>query len=127
MTAIQELIRQLKGAIQLIDEHGVLNDYAQCRKEVYESVLDNAVSLAAPKNNQGEGNCKCDNEIKTGQTSAMCCNICGLPDDENWKAPSPLPGTTVQGYSEAKPCEHNWVSSVAYKGAKICSKCSLIK
>jgi len=24
-------------------------------------------------------------------------------------------------------CEHNWVSSVAYKGARICSKCSLIK
>lgn len=71
-----------------------------------------AKEYAASQNNQGEGNCKCDNEIKTGQTSAMCCNICGLPDDENWKVPSPLPGTTVQGYSEASlstPQDEGWV------------------
>lgn len=24
-------------------------------------------------------------------------------------------------------CDHNWISSVAYKGAKICSKCSELK
>lgn len=24
-------------------------------------------------------------------------------------------------------CTHNWISSVAYKGARICSKCNLIK
>lgn len=29
--------------------------------------------------------CKCDPEIKTGQTSVMCCNICGLPDEEFWQ------------------------------------------
>lgn len=28
--------------------------------------------------------CQCDNEIKTGQTSVMCCNICGLPDEKFW-------------------------------------------
>lgn len=44
-TAMQEIIRQLNGAIQIIDEHGKLNDYAQCRKEVYESLLDIATSL----------------------------------------------------------------------------------
>ena len=29
-------------------------------------------------------NCQCPQEIKTGQTSAMCCNICGKPDDPMW-------------------------------------------
>ena len=29
-------------------------------------------------------NCQCPQEIKTGQTSAMCCNICGKPDDPAW-------------------------------------------
>ena len=28
--------------------------------------------------------CQCDNEIKTGQTSVMCCNICGKPDEDFW-------------------------------------------
>ncbi len=28
--------------------------------------------------------CECDNEIKTGQTSVMCCNICGKPDEYFW-------------------------------------------
>lgn len=27
---------------------------------------------------------QCDNEIKTGQTSVMCCNICGKPDEDFW-------------------------------------------
>lgn len=27
-------------------------------------------------------NCECNNEIKTGQTSVMCCNICGKPDEK---------------------------------------------
>lgn len=38
--AMQKLILQIKGCIQLIDEHGNLNDYAQSRKEVYQSILD---------------------------------------------------------------------------------------
>jgi hypothetical protein len=29
--------------------------------------------------------CTCDNEIKTGQTSVMCCNICGKPDEDFWR------------------------------------------
>ena len=44
-TAMQELVRQINGAIQIIDEHGKLNDYTQCRKEVYQSVLDVATEL----------------------------------------------------------------------------------
>ena len=28
--------------------------------------------------------CTCKNEIKTGQTSVMCCNICGKPDEKFW-------------------------------------------
>lgn len=28
--------------------------------------------------------CECHNEIKTGQTSVMCCNICGKPDETFW-------------------------------------------
>ena len=28
--------------------------------------------------------CNCDNEIKTGQTSVMCCNVCGKPDEAFW-------------------------------------------
>ena len=29
--------------------------------------------------------CNCKDEIKTGQTSVMCCNVCGLPDEEFWQ------------------------------------------
>ena len=28
--------------------------------------------------------CQCNNELKTGQTSVMCCNICGKPDEKFW-------------------------------------------
>ena len=28
--------------------------------------------------------CHCDNETKTGQTSVMCCNTCGKPDESFW-------------------------------------------
>ena len=28
--------------------------------------------------------CQCKEEAKTGQTSVMCCNICGLPDEDFW-------------------------------------------
>jgi len=31
--------------------------------------------------------CNCKDEIKTGQTSVMCCNVCGLPDEEFWQPP----------------------------------------
>ncbi len=33
----------------------------------------------------------------------------------------------LQPQQEAEPCKHNWVSSVAYKGARICTKCSTLK
>lgn len=51
-TAMQQLIRQLNGSIQLIDEHGVLNDYAQCRKEVYEVIRDIATKLLETEKQQ---------------------------------------------------------------------------
>jgi hypothetical protein len=28
--------------------------------------------------------CNCKEEEKTGTTSVMCCNICGMPDDPDW-------------------------------------------
>ena len=28
--------------------------------------------------------CHCDNKTKTGQTSVMCCNMCGKPDESFW-------------------------------------------
>lgn len=51
-TAMQQLLRQLNGSIQLIDEHGVLNDYAQCRKEVYEVIRDIATPLLETERQQ---------------------------------------------------------------------------
>lgn len=51
-TAMQELVRQINGAIQIIDEHGKLNDYAQCRKEVYQSVLNVATELLTKEREQ---------------------------------------------------------------------------
>ena len=33
--------------------------------------------------------CHCSNDEKHGQTSVMCCNHCGLPDEEFWKRPEP--------------------------------------
>lgn len=50
-TALQELITQIKGAISIIDRHGVLNDYAHQRKDVYVSILDVATELL-PKERQ---------------------------------------------------------------------------
>ena len=29
--------------------------------------------------------CQCDSHLKPGQTSVMCCNICGAPDEAFWK------------------------------------------
>jgi hypothetical protein len=28
--------------------------------------------------------CNCKEEEKTGTTTVMCCNICGMPDDPSW-------------------------------------------
>jgi hypothetical protein len=28
--------------------------------------------------------CNCNEEEKTGTTTVMCCNICGMPDDPAW-------------------------------------------
>jgi hypothetical protein len=28
--------------------------------------------------------CNCKEEEKTGTTTVMCCNICGMPDDPAW-------------------------------------------
>lgn len=32
-----------------------------------------------------DGTCHCSSEVKIGQTSVMCCNICGLPDESFWE------------------------------------------
>lgn len=32
--------------------------------------------------------CICHESEKHGQTSVMCCNKCGLPDEDFWKPPS---------------------------------------
>lgn len=45
MTAMQELIGQLNGAMGIINRSGKLNEYAQNRKGVYVSVLDVAKKL----------------------------------------------------------------------------------
>lgn len=29
--------------------------------------------------------CECNSEYKTGQTSVMCCNVCGKPDEDFWR------------------------------------------
>lgn len=32
--------------------------------------------------------CTCHESEKTGQTSVMCCNKCGLPDEDFWQPPT---------------------------------------
>jgi hypothetical protein len=58
-TAMQKLIAQIKGAIEIIDRNGKLNDFAQQRKEVYVSVLDVATELLeVEKNREDAAYCK---------------------------------------------------------------------
>ena len=104
----EEIIKLAEAEFLNIGDEGLFPNHSD--KDIWMNGFN--AGYATSQHIQGEGNCKCDNEIKTGQTSAMCCNICGLPDDENWKVPSPLPGTTVQGYSEASlstPQDEGWV------------------
>lgn len=92
----EEIIKLAEAEFLNIGDEGLFPNHSD--KDIWMNGFN--AGYATSQHIQGEGNCKCDNEIKTGQTSAMCCNICGLPVDKNWKVPSPLPGTTVQGYSE---------------------------
>lgn len=43
--------------------------------------------------------CICHESEKHGQTSVMCCNRCGLPDEDFWQ-PSPSTETGQQGVEE---------------------------
>lgn len=40
--------------------------------------------------------CTCHDSEKHGQTSVMCCNNCGLPDEEFWHKP-PQAGAEMCG------------------------------
>ena len=39
--------------------------------------------------------CTCSNEIKTGETSVMCCNICGKPVECFWNFPDLIDNDTI--------------------------------
>ena len=79
-----------------------------------------------------------DRELKISGLIASAKNLIGVIENKQWerldkKALSLKEAITI--VEESKPldykqgtiCDHNFVSSVAYKGAKICSKCQLIK
>jgi len=47
--------------------------------------------------------CTCHDSEKHGQTSVMCCNKCGLPDEEFWHNPSsPIPILTPCGWTRVE-------------------------
>jgi hypothetical protein len=52
--------------------------------KVYSGKEVSEMMKASYKAGYKEIKCNCDNEIKTGQTSVMCCNICGKPDEKFW-------------------------------------------
>lgn len=59
--------------------------------------------------------CSCEEDDKTGQTSVMCCNVCGLPDENFWHGGSkdicdcdfPIVRTNCDGGEYCGNCELN--------------------
>lgn len=58
--------------------------------------------------------CICHNSEKTGQTSVMCCNVCGLPDEDFWQ---PSPSTEVD--KEDIGVYENYVAKTEVKGQQV--------
>ena len=54
--------------------------------KLFEPFVSNVSYLmkASYRAGKREIKCDCNNEIKTGQTSVMCCNLCGKPDEDFW-------------------------------------------
>lgn len=51
---------------------------------------------------------------------------CEEPDKTEEKLMHDIKALSIGNISKSA-CEHNWVSSVAYKGARVCSKCNDIR
>lgn len=56
------------------------------------------------------GVCQCKPEDKHGQTSVMCCNHCGMPDEEFWKPPL--------SYREGLEAFAKWFNTAQWQGGK---------
>ena len=58
--------------------------------------------------------------------SAIDKQMNGIPETVISTNEFKLVNVDLAGVSKSA-CEHNWISSVAYKGARICSKCNDIR
>jgi hypothetical protein len=65
---------------------GEAKEWADREIKKYEKSLQEGQEGAKEVN----GNCKCSPDEKHGQTSVMCCNRCGLPDEDYWEVPANL-------------------------------------
>lgn len=61
--------------------------------------------------------CKCKESEKHGQTSVMCCNHCGLPDEEFWQEP-PASSQPVEGVEDLMPETKDALARLAEKHNK---------
>lgn len=91
---VEEILKKYKTFVSNIEWHIKTNepkgdDLKQCelRLDCYnEIVTDLERTPYKPHQEQAADKCRCSDEIKTGQTSVMCCNVCGRPDECFWIA-----------------------------------------
>lgn len=63
---------------------------------------------------------KTEHELPNGNTTEYNCGYVKAINDV-------LNTISLKGDAIQRICEHNFVSSVAYKGARVCSKCGVYK
>ncbi len=79
---IIEYIKMYKTDGEPIGAYKIIKLFEPFLKQSGNSVAE--MMKASYRAGKKEIKCDCDNEIKTGQTSVMCCNICGKPDEDFW-------------------------------------------
>jgi hypothetical protein len=78
---------EISFKIQAVSElTGHDKEWAEREIKKYEKSLQEGQEGAKEVN----GNCKCSPDEKHGQTGVMCCNRCGLPDEDYWEVPANL-------------------------------------
>jgi hypothetical protein len=79
---IREIVKEARKPKRVPAKTGTFGDDLDGKMIYQHKTEDEIVEMFIDK--KEDLKCSCDNEIKTGQTSVMCCNICGKPDEKFW-------------------------------------------
>lgn len=116
---VEEILKKYKTFVSNIEWHIKTNepkgdDLKQCelRLDCYnEIVTDLERTPSKPHQEQAADKCRCRDEIKTGHTSVMCCNVCGRPDEGFWTGQTQEPvkcnGNCGMNYCDEYGCIEN--------------------